>query len=546
MAAIGEPIDNSIEASATIVRIDPVYSKDKKSITTIAFADNGKGIDLNLLAQVLKMGYSSRYGKREGLGRFGVGLKLAGLSVGTRIEVITKTTGSDECHQVFLDLDLITEGKQTLIEAKQVPGWPAEHADLMSDKRGDFRSGTLILWQNIDRLSSGGPYGVSLESKVQDMRKFIARVYREFIDNGLQIELAGQLTSLHDPLFLLDNPRIDDKYKGRPEAQLKGRIIDQGQLTIDNHPVEVTVTIAPEIFRHKSGDGGAFDAHGNKIRDLHIKDNQGRITILRNRREIYYDIVPRILPSGVDKLDRYIGIEVRFPAELDEYFQVRHVKRGAEPVEKLRAELREWLRRPIKQARQQIRKHWNEIEVATRGKTGDSRSQDVLAAIERAEKATLGGGFASEVDEEREKYVVDQVFEDLGIDPEDNPEDAKRIREQIRSRSVSVFEGAWPGKDIMDIDHLNNRVLVRINRRHPFVRDVYVRLREMSQILCDEAKPEEMHELVCRTWKGLDMLFVAYAKAENLHHDPEVLETLRNRWGQHTDSYMKELARSAD
>src|SRR5205823_377525 len=75
-AAVGEPIDNSIEASASIVRIEPTYAKNKKHITDLAFADNGRGIGLDLLPNVLKMGYSTRYGQRSGLGRFGVGLKL--------------------------------------------------------------------------------------------------------------------------------------------------------------------------------------------------------------------------------------------------------------------------------------------------------------------------------------------------------------------------------------------------------------------------------------------------------------------------------------
>ena len=100
------------------------------------------------------------------------------------------------------------------------------------------------------------------------------------------------------------------------------------------------------------------------------RDHAGRISIMRNGREIYYDIVPRILPSGVDKIDRYIGIEVSFPAELDEYFQVRNVKRGAEPVSKLREELREWLKLSVIQVRKEIGLHWKEVEISQQTKPG--------------------------------------------------------------------------------------------------------------------------------------------------------------------------------
>lgn len=548
MAAIGEPIDNSIEASATMIRIVPKYSKDKKHITEIAFADNGRGIDLTVLPQVLKMGYSTRYGQRKGLGRFGVGLKLAGLSVGTRIEVITRAAGTDTFYRVFLDLDLIKKGTQKVIEAEKIDGWPAEYVDLMSDAKGEpFQSGTLVLWQDIDRLSSGGTYGASLESKVQDMRKFIARVYRQFLDNNLVIELDGKPTSLHDPMFLLDNPRVITRYRGRPEDELKGRVIEESELTINGHPVHVAVTVAPEIFRHKAGDGGEKDVEGKDIREFQInRDNQGRISMLRNGREIYYDIVPRILPAGVDKVDRYIGIEVSFPAELDEYFQVRHVKRGAEPVSKLREDLRAWLQRPVAQARKEIRRHWNEVAVAEQGKSTDGRSPAVIEAVERSEQTMPRGQASLDVTEEREGELIDQLLEDLAIDVEEDPEGADRIRKQIQEHPMTIVDGAWPGKELMEIDHFNGKAVVRINHRHPFIRDIYDALRDLATKMPEDTDKEDMHDLIRRTWMGLDVLFLAYAKAENLHRDPEIFDDLRSYWGQHTQAYMKELARTEE
>ena len=105
-----------------------------------------------------------------------------------------------------------------------------------------------------------------------------------------------------------------------------------------------------------------------RFKGLHIPDNEGHISIVRNGREIYYDIVPKLLPSGVEKIDRFIGIEVSFPAILDEYLQVRHVKRGAEPVTKLREELKKTLKRPIEVAREEIRAVWRDTKIAESNK----------------------------------------------------------------------------------------------------------------------------------------------------------------------------------
>lgn len=550
MAAVGEPIDNSIEANATTIRIEPRYTKDKKHITELAFADDGRGIDLDMLAQVLKMGYSSRYGQRTGLGRFGVGLKLAALSVGTRIEVYTRVAGTDSFYMAYLDLSEISAGSQTVIRAVEVDGWPSEHVDLMRDSKGKaFEHGCLVLWQNIDRLSSGGTYGASLDAKIADLRKFIARVYREFLDQGRTIELAGKQVTLHDPLFLLDNPRINDRYGKRKDlqpTQLRGTVIEETDLLIDGHEVHVTVSTAPEIFRHKSGDGGIVDIDGKEIREFQInQENEGRISMMRNGREIYYDIVPRMLAGGVSKGDRYIGIEVSFPAELDEYFQVRHVKRGAEPVSKLRDALREWLKRPVLQARRDIRRHWTEVAVAQQEDSVDGRDPVIQSAVDKAEQTALPGraGFGLTTQQEAEK--VNQILDDLDIDATVDAGKADQIRTQINEHPMTILDGSWPGKDLMAIDHLNGKAVVRLNHRHPFIRDVYDVLRDTADKPFDEHDPADLHDLIRRTSMALDMLFFAYAKAENLHREPEeMFDDLRAFWGQHTQAYMKELAKS--
>ncbi|MEB2630184.1 ATP-binding protein [Peribacillus frigoritolerans] len=67
--AIGEVVDNSIEAGSKIVKVVPYQNKKDKSNETIIFADDGIGIKPEILAQTLKIGFSTRYNQRKGLGR---------------------------------------------------------------------------------------------------------------------------------------------------------------------------------------------------------------------------------------------------------------------------------------------------------------------------------------------------------------------------------------------------------------------------------------------------------------------------------------------
>ena len=537
-AAAGEPIDNSVESGADLIRIVTQLNANKSAIEEIAFADNGRGIDPQIHANVLSMGFSSRYGSRTGLGRFGVGLKLAGLSLGRRIDVYSKRLNENIVRHSYIDLDEIRAGTQRFIEVTDTDAWPERFAELMRDANGtEFTSGTLVIFGKIDRLQSGGTYGTSLDEKRNDLRTFIARAYRKFLDKGLVIELNGTSVTLLDPLFLMDNPRIIKRYKPR---DVRGGLIEEDDLEIDGHKVHVMVTLVPEEFRPVSQAGGSKDAEGKDIREFQIPERAGKISMVRNGREINYDLVAKLLPGGTDKVDRYIGIEVAFPAELDEYFQVRNVKRGAVPVNKFRDELRTWLVRPVKQARDQIRRHWNEVETKERADS-DTEHDSATGAAARAEQTAPQGRAGQDVSEEQEDDVINDVIEDLQLDPVADADKAAGIRERIKSSPITIVDLSWPGKELFEINHLNAKAILKLNHRHPFIRDVYDPLKKVANDGGEGLTPEEIIELARRTETALDILFLAYAKAENMHQDPSVFDDLRSYWGQFTQAYLKEV-----
>jgi hypothetical protein len=532
-AAAGEPIDNSVEAGATVVRVVTQRAKGNKAVETIAFADNGKGIAPDNLAHVLQMGYSTRYGERQGLGRFGVGLKLATLSVARRLEVITRPAGSAKYYSAYLDLDEVREGTQTFIEAVEVDGWPDDLEHLMADQgRGKadgkpFDSGTLVVWRKVDRIVSGGPFGTALDERDADLRKFIARAYRKFLDKGLQITLNDALVTPHDPLFLMDNPRVIDRY-----GDVRGRIVDQDELIVEGHPVRIIVTLVPEPFRPREGAGGSVDADEKDIKDLQInQQNEGRISFLRNGREIYYDIIPRFLPEGVNRGDRYIGIEVSFPAALDEFFQVRHVKRGAEPVDKLRKQLRDWLNRPVKNARKEIRDYWGVVK-NTQRQTSLPHSEALAASriveLTSPEGKAGAGKTPEEIDREVTQIIADVLGEEV---MEADPERAQELRRTIDEGRLTLLDGGWQGSELFEIKHLNGKAVVVLNYRHPFMRTFYEPVADIANNL--KPAPDDaggVIDLARRIEAAFDFLILSYAKAENLHPDPEIFSDLKTHW----------------
>ena len=90
--AIMDIVDNSIDAEAKNIWID-ITGKDENF--TILIADDGKGMSFDILDQALKLGSETEKDIDSDLGRFGMGLSTATLSICKRTIVLTKTKNGE-------------------------------------------------------------------------------------------------------------------------------------------------------------------------------------------------------------------------------------------------------------------------------------------------------------------------------------------------------------------------------------------------------------------------------------------------------------------
>ncbi|WPP41536.1 ATP-binding protein [Paenibacillus hunanensis] len=531
--ACGETVDNSIEANASILKIKTFGAKQ---IDAIAFADNGKGIDPRDLASVLKLGYSTRYNQRQGLGRFGVGMKLAGISQGKRIDIYTKPLGEEAIYHAYIDLTEISNGVQTEIRTEKFSNFPVEYDGLMQDgqKSDSFESGTLVIWSKIDRLVEGGKFGNSNQQRLQELTKFLARAYRKFINQGLKIQMNEKEIDLHDPLFILESKRASELLGENATAE----IIQSDSIEIDGQKVIYSVTLLPEEVRRVRGEGGEKGSV-KKYSPLYISDNEGKVSILRNGREIYYDTISRFLPARKDQ-DRFIGVEIDFPATLDEYFQVRNVKRGAVPVDKLRSELRAAIQKPFMAARKKIEETWNKT-VREQRKEEESHTP-ATDAMKRAEETSPRGRGGLNISEKDAEEKLKDLLLDQGIDPDTDKDAADAFKQKVTELPITLSDGSWPGKELFDITHLNGRAIIQLNHRHPFIRGVYDPVKELADSDPELVSAEELLRFARLVEGAMDVLFMAYAKAENMHLTPDdAYADLRSYWGQFSAAYVQEL-----
>ncbi len=536
-AALGEPIDNSLEAKSNDIRIllEEERHGGKKHIHRISIIDDGTGMDENTLHHYLQLGFSTRYMSTTTLGKYGVGAKLAALNFARQIDVWSRTKGTGEWLHVHFDLDKAREaeerGETVGIEAP-AESEPPEFVQKYLPKR----SGTVVVWSKVDRLEEGR-FAEDANALRLDIEKELSRIFRYFINAGRKIRVNDNELLAHDPLMLMEGTWADvvlAEELAKSGKKTKKPHFPADKLTKLREPIEVngseawlTVTVYPKEVIRKRGLGG--DALAKKLR---IIENMGSISFVRLDREISYTNVPKIFSAGVQDLDRFIGIEVAFEPTLDSYFGVRNVKRGVEPHGELRNKLRELLKRYIPAARQKIEDIWGKHSQEDQETKGEHEA--INAAVEEANKV-MPSSQVEDAPEEKQKEELKQLAEDLGIQEQKAKE--KYIEE--KKQMPFVLESVnFPGTNFIDVRHLGHQVIIRLNTRHRFYRELWEPIATVAQSTTPPS-PEESVRLARRTVEAISLLIVAYAKAESMHTDPHTqYDDLRNYWGHFLDTLL--------
>ena len=84
--ALCDIIDNSIDANATKIK---VFITNKNDNFQIIILDNGCGMSKDTLDEALKFGSDSSHDEISDLGKYGMGLSTAGLSLADKTTVLT-------------------------------------------------------------------------------------------------------------------------------------------------------------------------------------------------------------------------------------------------------------------------------------------------------------------------------------------------------------------------------------------------------------------------------------------------------------------------
>lgn len=552
-AALGEVIDNGLEANAnniTLLFEESQAKSGKKHIHKITIIDDGDGMELDILQRYLQIGFSTRYMRTDTIGKYGVGAKLAALNYGQRIDVWSRTSEEEPWYHAYFDLEeALDQEKED--EAGGIA--PPDTAPLPEDIVSSLPkySGTIIVWSKVDRLEEGrqAPDARALEAEVKHE---LSRMFRYFLEGGRQITVNGVDLLPYDPLYLMkgtwaDKELVDYYNRLRKSATRKGRsaelpipessithfpaqrIATKEKIPVGGSTCFLTITLYPKEVIRKRGMG-----NDDLAKKLRLPDNMGAISFVRRDREINYTNVPRIFPRGVQDPDRFIGIEVSFNPDLDTYFGVRNVKRGVEPYDDLRTEIRKRLGKYIPEARNILDEIWGEI--ATQASEEQGEHQPILEAVKDANRTLPKSQVKVKVDEQEKERILDDLAKDAVGKDEEKQQD---YREKIKDLPFVIESVDFAGDLFIDIQHINGQVIIRLNTRHRFYREMWEPLRSIADAPPGSISGDEAARAARRSIEALTLLIIAYGKAESMDENPrERYSELRSYWGKFTDSLM--------
>ncbi len=197
--AVADILDNSVTAGARRIQI----RFDPGSPKAVAILDDGCGMNAEELETAMRHGSQSPNEVREAtdLGRFGLGLKTASMSQCRRLTVVTRRPESTLA--MVWDLDDVARLGDWLIgvlddeEIKQVP-----FAELLLSQD----SGTLVVWEKLDRLAAEDPGdGSILSDRMKRVGEHLSLVFHRYLSDRppLVIEINNHRIEALDP-FLED------------------------------------------------------------------------------------------------------------------------------------------------------------------------------------------------------------------------------------------------------------------------------------------------------------------------------------------------------
>lgn len=337
-SAICDILDNCIDADAKNIAVN-VKRFDKDEFV-IEIVDDGVGMTPEILDQAIRFGSKTIRSARSDLGRFGMGLTTASLSLGKRLEVKTKSKDIEPIIGV-IDIDEMMRQNEFIRERFGYADWIESNEyessyydfDYVAKKYGQqlqTKQGTIVKITKTDGFKR-----MYVGAFQKDLIKHIGQVYRYFIKNGVNFYVNNEIVQVNDPLWLEQGA---EEYSHEVyDIKIKNEFGEESE-----EPVRVRFVILPNH-------GGV-----NENKKVGYNVDKSGFYILRNNREIASAQTLGLITRHPDFIR--FRAEIFITGSLDEVMGIEFTKRDVRPTQAVRDQLKTLLTGDIKSIRNRLKK----------------------------------------------------------------------------------------------------------------------------------------------------------------------------------------------
>lgn len=553
-SALCEHVDNAIQAGAEEVR---VYFRQTRQTGTkgnqidVAVYDNGCGMSPGVLKVGMAFGGSLNFGKRDGIARFGMGMKTAALSMSPVLEVYSWQE-PQAIYNMTLDLEAIGMDRKTMVELPdprlltelpeevsriltQPMSYPVnseEQVLLAVDEKALIdrlgRAGTIVFMPACDRLTYR-----KAKSLVDHAVEEMSRVYRRQIARGLRLYVNNRILGAFDPTYSMQNAWHERFIESGPKHS---KIVVARHVDIPVHEHgEETEKIEIKIFKLPIESWSTFTRIVLK-NSLRVFDGL-TVSILRNDRELFAGTMPKLTTRH--SVTHWYRVQIDFPGKLDEAFGVASNKQGV----RLKGYVLDRIVAAIGDDITRINDEIREFQAAEKMKRAPSEPS---ASEKKAAESDMfqANDLPSLTPEEQGQ--LDANLRGLAVTLKRPDETDEQAYERVHtSRYIIHFkhDQYWP---FYDVAHRFGRVILTINTAHPFFSQLYEPVSKLALARPSEEddglplhQPEEHGPAM-----ALDLLLLSLARtqsrlAQTGDDAQKLIELLRREW---SDSYRVQLS----
>jgi Histidine kinase-, DNA gyrase B-, and HSP90-like ATPase len=479
-SALCEHVDNAEQAGAREIR---VYfrerGKGKEKSIDVAIYDNGHGMPPTVLKVAMAFGGSMHFGNRQGIARFGMGMKTAALSICPTVEVYSWQE-PEAIYTMSLDVEEIGKDRRNLVELPdpmlltELPdeiaelfckpqSYPTNRSEqhLFADKREDVsenlgNSGTIVYMPDCDRL-----HYAKAKTLVDHAVKEMARVYRRAIARGLRLYVNNRSVEPFDPTYSMSNAR-HARFLNTQTKQSRLIVPKQVQVPVSEGSSE-TAPVTIRVYKLPIEEWS--DLPRKTLRnDLRIFDGI-TVSMLRNDREVFAGSMPAL--TSRHSVTAWYRIQIDFPGILDEAFGVAANKQGVRLKGYVINLIDKEIGGEIATLNEEIKRFQGE-RAAVRAEGKPSPSETKASDADPFQQNVLPTGPTPDDEAQLDANLLGLALT-LKRDAETEEEAFERVK---NSRYIIDFrhDEYWP---FYDVKHGFGRVILTINTAHPFYTELY-------------------------------------------------------------------------